>query len=80
MTRRLFRLSWIMFTRLQLTNARTLSQGLKNDILWNSLSGREHQIIGKIIARYNNFFAANCPVTVKINYSHTDNRGNGIYI
>lgn len=80
MTRRMFRLSQVVFNRFQQSHARTLAQGLKHDLLWMSLSGREHQVIGKIIAKYNNYFATNCPVSVRVNYNYTDNNGNGIYL
>ena len=80
MTIRLFRISQIVFNRLQLSGERTLSRGLKHDLLWESLSGKEHQMVGKIIARYNTYFAMNCPVPVRVNYSYTDNNGNGIYL
>lgn len=80
MTRRLFRLSQIIFIRLQLSGGKTLNEGLKSDALWMSLSGKEHQIIGKIIAKYHTYFAMSCPIPVKVNYSYTDNNGNGIYV
>ncbi|MBO5373422.1 MAG: hypothetical protein J6A75_12010 [Lachnospiraceae bacterium] len=79
MTRRLFRIAQVVFNRFQTSRARTLAKGLKYDVLWNSLSGREHQIIGKLIARYHNYFAANCPIAIRLNYSYTDDYGNGIY-
>lgn len=79
MTRRLFRISRIVFKRMQVSPGKTLSQGLKGDDLWMSLSGREHQIVGKTIARYYAYFAENCPIPVRVNYKYTDNRGNGIY-
>ncbi len=79
MTRRLFRISQVIFIRLQLSGGKTLARGLKHDVLWMSLSGEEHQIIGKIIARYHSYFAANCPIPVKVNYFYTDKNGNGIY-
>lgn len=44
MARRLFRLSQIFFTRMQLSGGKTLNEGLNEDILWMSLSGKEHQI------------------------------------
>lgn len=80
MTRKLFRLAQVIFNRFQASCARTLSQGLKNDLIWNSLSGREHQIIGRIIAKYNDYFVSNCPVCVRAAYSYTDDNGNGIYL
>ena len=80
MTKRLFRLSQVFFIRLQLSSERTLNKGLKEDDLWMSLSGREHQIIGKTIAKYHTYLAMNCPIPVRVNYAYTDNNGNGIYL
>ena len=79
MTIRLFFIAQHVFNRLQLSGAKTLNQGLKGDALWMSLSGKEHQMIGKIIAKYHAYFSMNCPIPVKVNYSYTDNNGNGIY-
>ena len=63
MTIRLFFIAQYVFNRLQLSGAKTL----------------EHQMIGKIIAKYHTYFSLNCPIPVKVNYSYTDNNGNGIY-
>lgn len=79
MTRKIIRNAQIFFNRMQSSSARTLQEGLKNDELWMSLSGKEHQKIGKTIAKYPTYFAMNCPILVKVNYSYTDNNGNGIY-
>lgn len=79
MQRRIFRLSQIFFIRMQLSGGKTLNKGLQGDALWMSLSGKEHQIIGKTIAKYHEYFAMTCPIPVKVDYSYTDNNGNGIY-
>lgn len=84
MTRKLFRLSQVVFNRLQASNAQTsntltLNQGLKGDPHWLSLSGTEHQLVGKTIAKHHTYFAMNCPIPVKVNYNHTDKNGRGIY-
>lgn len=79
MTKELFKISQIIFNKMQSSGARTLSRGLKKDPLWRTLSGTEHQMIGRIIAKYHDYFAMMCPIDVKINYSYTDMNGNGIY-
>lgn len=79
MTKKLFETSQIIFNKFQASGARTLSRGLKGDALWLSLSGTEHQMVGKIIAKHHDYFAMRCPIVVKINYSYTDTNGNGIY-
>lgn len=79
MTIRLFRIAQIVFNRMQLSGAKTLNQGLKGDALWMSLSGKEHQMIGKIIAKYHTYFLMNCRVPTRVDYYYTDNNGNGIY-
>lgn len=76
---RIYWISQIIFNKLQLTSGKTLSRALKNDDFWLSLSGTEHQLVGKTIARYHDDFANNCPIPVICDFSHTDHCGNGIY-
>lgn len=44
--KRKYRLAQVIFNRFQSSPARTLSKGLKGDLIWESLSRGEHQVIG----------------------------------
>lgn len=79
MNRNFMRLCQVFFNRMQLTSASTLTKGLSDDSLWKNLSGREHQLIGKTIAKYSSLFEGNCPCMVNVSYKYTDNNGRGIY-
>lgn len=79
MNRKWYRLCQVIFNRFQSSSANRLSKGTDGDVLWRSLTGREHQLIGKTIAKYGAAFENNCPVAVKVVYGYTDEYGNGIY-
>lgn len=83
--KKLIRYSMIAFTKVQIlllsfgANEVKLSEILKHDSWWKSLTPTEHQQIGRVIAKYNNYFVRNCRVPVHVQYCFTDKKGNGIY-
>jgi hypothetical protein len=83
--KKLIRYSMIAFTKVQRqllsvgTQGTKLSKVLEHDLWWRSLTPTEHQQIGRLIAKYNNFFVNNCGAPVRVKYTYTDINGNGIY-
>ena len=77
--KQLIRLARITYKKMQGNSSKMIRTSLKNDDWWNSLSGTLHQQIGKVIAKYHDYFVVNCEVDINHKYIRTDHWGNGIY-